>query len=101
MTNINRRDHWHSDCEYCEPTEHCDRHPQCNARRGTTTARTIQPGSVIVWHDGINPTATVERVTSDYRQRAIRVWSIHFDNGVTIEADDTRTFELVADGLTA
>lgn len=61
----------------------------------TITAHDIRPGTVITWHDGINPTATVERVTSDYRQRAIRVWSIRFDNGVTIEADDARTFELV------
>lgn len=58
----------------------------------TITARDVRPGQIIRWFDGIDTHVTVERVTSDYRQRSIRVHTFHLSNGVTVERGDEDVF---------
>lgn len=54
-----------------------------------TISRHVRPTDVIRWFDGFADTVTVEAVTSDYRQRALRVHTFRLSNGVSIErADD-------------
>lgn len=60
----------------------------------TITARETRPGQRVRWFDGISEYAVVERVTSDYRQRAIRVHAFHMSNGVTVEKRDDEVFYL-------
>lgn len=62
----------------------------------TIKARDVRPTMVIAWFDGINATATVERVTSDYRQRMARVHTFHMAApvSITIERSDDDVFYL-------
>lgn len=59
-------------------------------------ASELRPGMTVAWFDGINATATVERVTTDYRQRARRVHAFTFAApvSITVERSDDDTFYL-------
>lgn len=54
----------------------------------TIKANNVRPGMVLRWFNGIDDTLTVERVTSDYRQRALRVHTFHMSDGTAIECLD-------------
>lgn len=62
----------------------------------TIPASDVRPGTVVAWFDGINATATVERVTTNYGQRNRRVYAFTFAApvSITVERSDDDTFYL-------